>query len=33
MSDLKAKYKNLETLVYEEIKSMIFQQRLPLTLR
>lgn len=29
MSDLKAKYKNLETLVYEEIKSMIFQQRLP----
>ncbi|MGC8970656.1 MAG: GntR family transcriptional regulator [bacterium] len=29
MSDLKTKYKNLETLVYEEIKSMIFQQRLP----
>lgn len=29
MPDLKTRYKNLETLVYEEIKSMIFQQRLP----
>lgn len=29
MPDIKAGYKNLETLVYEEIKSMIFQQKLP----
>lgn len=29
MSDIKAKYKNLEALVYEEIKSMIFEQKLP----
>lgn len=29
MNDIKARYKNLETLVYEEIKSMIFSQRLP----
>lgn len=29
MGDIKVKYKNLETLVYEEIKSMIFSQKLP----
>ncbi|MBC7319870.1 GntR family transcriptional regulator [bacterium] len=29
MPDIKTKYKNLETLVYEELKSMIFQQKLP----
>lgn len=29
MAEIKVEYKNLETLVYEEIKSMIFQQKLP----
>jgi DNA-binding GntR family transcriptional regulator len=29
MPDIKLRYKNLETIVYEEIKSMIFQQKLP----
>ncbi|MBP8638328.1 MAG: GntR family transcriptional regulator [Dictyoglomi bacterium] len=29
MNDITSKYKNLEILVYEEIKSMIFQQKLP----
>ena len=29
MPDIKTRYKNLEMLVYEELKSMIFQQKLP----